>query len=87
MRECRTACDSPNILDCSEINSERRSCVGEDGKIINVDLDRWLLKPFTSTGQMVCYDSHEYVKDMGALDFVCSDFKNGNVIVKNLKNR
>lgn len=35
------------------------------GKTIKVDLDRHLLKPLAETGKMFCYDSPEYVKDIG----------------------
>lgn len=59
----------------------------EGGKI---DLDRQLLKPLARTGQMYCYDSPEYVKDMGTPEryyAVCKDFANGIVKARNLKNR
>ena len=59
----------------------------EVGKI---DLDRQLLKPLAGTGQMYCYDSPEYVKDMGTPEryyAVCKDFANGIVKARNLKNR
>ncbi len=52
-----------------------------------VDLDRQLLKPLAGTGKMFCYDSPEYVKDMGTPDryeAVCRDFRNGTVQAKNL---
>ncbi len=55
-----------------------------------IDLDRQLLKPLSGTGKMFCYDSPEYVKDMGTPDryyAVCVDFKAGNVQGKNLKNK
>ena len=39
--------------------------MGENGKPIKVDLDCQLLKPLAGTGKMFCYDSPEYVKDMG----------------------
>ena len=55
-----------------------------------IDLDRQLLKPLSGTGQMFCYDSPEYVKDMGTPDryyAVCEDFKAGHVQGKNLKNK
>ena len=55
-----------------------------------IDLDRQLLKPLSGTGKMFCYDSPEYVKDMGTPDryyAVCADFKAGNVQGKNLKNK
>lgn len=59
----------------------------EGGKI---DLDRQLLKPLAGTGQMYCYDSPEYVKDMGTPEryyAVCKDFANGIVKARNLRNR
>ncbi len=54
---------------------------------LKVDLDRQLLKPLAGTGKMFCYDSPEYVKDMGTPDryeAVCRDFQNGTVQAKNL---
>lgn len=55
-----------------------------------VDLDRQLLKPLAGTGKMFCYDSPEYVKDMGTPEryyAVCEDFKAGRVSGKNLSNK
>lgn len=55
-----------------------------------VDLDRQLLKPLAGTGKMFCYDSPEYVKDMGTPDryeAVCRDFRNGTVQAKNLEKK
>lgn len=55
-----------------------------------IDLDRDLLKPLAGTGKMFCYDSPEYVKDMGTPEryySVCEDFKKGRVAGKNLKNK
>lgn len=55
-----------------------------------VDLDRQVLKPLCGTGKMYCYDSPEYVKDMGTPDRfegVCKDFENGIVEGRNLKNK
>ena len=55
-----------------------------------VDLDRQLLKPLAGSGKMFCYDSPEYVKDMGTPERYCSvskDFKQGRVAAKNLKNK
>ena len=54
-----------------------------------IDLDRQLLKPLAGTDKMFCYDSPEYVKDMGTPErykAVCRDYKNGIVKAKNLKN-
>ncbi len=55
-----------------------------------IDLDRQLLKPLAGSGKMFCYDSPEYVKDMGTPEryySVCDDFKAGRVSGKNLKNK
>jgi len=63
---------------------------GASGKTIKVDLDRNLLKPLSGTGKMYCYDSPEYVKDMGTPErfhAVCEDYRLGKVQAKNLKNK
>ena len=55
-----------------------------------IDLDRQLLKPLAGTGKMFCYNSPEYVKDMGTPEryySVCEDFKAGRVKGKNLTNK
>ena len=55
-----------------------------------IDLDRQLLKPLAGTKKMYCYDSPEYVKDMGTPEryyAVCEDFKAGRVQSKNLSNK
>ena len=60
------------------------------GKPIKVDLDRQILKPLCGSGRMYCYNSPEYVKDMGTPERftqVCDDFKAGRVQAKNLKNK
>ena len=80
----------PSILDHSGIEADKVGTVGENGKPIKVDLDRQLLKPLAGTGKMFCYDSPEYVKDMGTPDryyAVCDDYKTGRVSGKNLKNK
>ncbi len=72
-------------LDADKIGTE-----GSDGKIIKVDLDRKILKPLCGSNQIFAYDSPEYVKDMGTperFNQVTSDFKNGVVEHKNLKNK
>lgn len=71
-------------IDVSTIGSE------VNGKKVKVDLDRQILKPLCGTGKMFCYDSPEYVKDMGTPERffgVCADFANGTVSAKNLKNQ
>ena len=51
------------VLDLSLKNLDIDSMTGfPKGK---VDLDRQILKPLCGTGKMFCYDSPEYVKDMG----------------------
>ena len=55
-----------------------------------IDLDRQLLKPLCGTGEMYCYDSPEYVKDMGTPERfrqVEADFKAGIVEAKNLNHK
>ena len=82
---------SPVVLDMARIDVEKIGTVDEaTGKVIKVDLDRQLLKPLAGTGKMFCYDSPEYVKDMGTPEryySVVSDFKAGIVQSKNLKNK
>lgn len=80
---------NPAVLDLSGIDAE---IVGTevDGKIVKVDLDRHILKPLCGIGRMFCYDSPEYVKDMGTPDrykAVCEDYTAGRVRAKNLKNK
>lgn len=81
---------SPLVLDMTEIDANTVGTMGSDGKIIKVDLDRQILKPLCRTGKMFCYDSPEYVKDMGTPDryeAVCRDFAAGRVKAKNLKQK
>lgn len=80
---------NPVILDMAGIDA---NIVGTevDGKYVKVDLDRQILKPLCGTGKMFCYDSPEYVKDMGTPDryqAVCNDYRAGRVQAKNLKNK
>lgn len=80
---------SPEALEMSGID---KNSIGKetDGKIVKVDLDRQILKPLCSAGKMFCYDSPEYVKDMGTPDryySVCEDFEKGVVSAKNLRNK
>ena len=80
---------NPSVLDMTGIDPDT---VGTEvnGKIIKVDLDRQILKPLCGTGKMFCYDSPEYVKDMGTPDryeAVCRDFAAGRVKAKNLKQK
>lgn len=75
----------PAILDM--VDGSYVGEVGEDGKVIKIDLDRQLLKPLAGTGKLFCYDSPEYVKDMGTPDRfyqVEADFIAGRVQEKNL---
>ena len=78
----------PKVLDISLKNLDIDQETGfPNGK---VDLDRQILKPLCGTGKMFCYDSPEYVKDMGTPDRfhqVEADYKNGVVQAKNLRNK
>lgn len=81
---------NPLILDQSGIDADKMGTLDDNGKPIKVDLDRQLLKPLAGTGKMFCYDSPEYVKDMGTPEryySVCEDYKAGRVSGKNLKNK
>lgn len=81
---------NPLILDQSGIDTDKVGILDDNGKPIKVDLDRQLLKPLAGTGKMFCYDSPEYVKDMGTPEryySVCEDYKAGRVSGKNLKNK
>ena len=78
----------PRVLDLTikylEIDTETGFPKGK------VDLDRQILKPLCGSNMMFCYDSPEYVKDMGTPERfhqVEADFKNGVVQAKNLTNK
>ena len=61
-----------------------------DINLPKIDLDRHLLKPLAGTGKMFCYDSPEYVKDMGTperFEAVTKDFEGGKVFARNLRNK
>lgn len=81
---------NPKVLDMINIDPDSLGEVDSEGKIIRVDLDRQILKPLAGTGSMYCYNSPEYVKDMGTPKryySVCNDFKNRIIQSKNLKNK
>lgn len=82
---------SPEVLEMSGIDPERVGTIDPaTGKTFKVDLDRQLLKPLAGTGKMFCYDSPEYVKDMGTPERfhqVEADVLAGRVQAKNLANR
>ena len=81
---------SPEALRLSGVDGERVGKKDAEGKVYKVDLDRQILKPLCGTGKMFCYDSPEYVKDMGTPDrfaAVSADFEAGRVQAKNLKNK
>lgn len=78
----------PKVLDMNGIDGSIVGTVNKTtGKVIKVDLDRQILKPLSGTGTMICYDSPEYVKDMGTPErfySVVNDYKAGIVSGKNL---
>lgn len=81
---------NPAVLEMIGIDPEIIGTVGSDGTIVKVDLDRQILKPLCGTGKMFCYNSPEYVKDMGTPDrynAVCKDYAAGSVKAKNLKQK
>lgn len=56
-------------------------------EVKKLDLDRDILKPMISTGNLFSYDSPEYIKDMGTperYEMVVRDIENGRVKAKNL---
>lgn len=80
---------NPTALDMTGIDPEIVGTI-VDGKTVKVDLDRQILKPLCGTGKMFCYDSPEYIKDMGTPEryvAVCKDFADGRVKAKNLKQK
>lgn len=81
----------PALLDMVKIDADKIGTVDKNtGKVIKVDLDRQLLKPLAGTSKMFCYDSPEYVKDMGTPErfySVVEDFKAGRIQAKNLSNK
>ena len=81
---------NPAVLEQMGIDADKVGTIGANGKPVKVDLDRQLLKPLAGTGKMYCYDSPEYVKDMGTPEryfSVCEDYKEGRVSDKNFKNK
>ena len=77
-------------MELSGIIADEIGTIDEDGNYIKVDLDRQLLKPLAADGKIFCYDSPEYVKDMGTPDryhSVCEDYVSGRVEAKNLQNK
>lgn len=81
---------NPVALDMAKIKPETIGKKDLNGTIIKVDLDRQILKPLCGTGAMYCYDTPEYVKDMGTPDryeTVCVDYREGRVQSRNLKNK
>lgn len=81
---------NPAVLDRAGVSNENIGTKGADGRTVKVDLDRQILKPLSGTKQMYCYDSPEYVKDMGTPEryyAVARDYKKGMVQSKNLRNR
>ena len=81
---------NPSVLDMVDSNHELRETKSSDKEVVKADLDRQVLKPLCGTHKMFCYDSPEYVKDMGTPErfyAVSNDYKNGTIAAKNLKNK
>ena len=67
-----------------------KELIGKRPETEKVDLDRQLLKPLSGSGKMFCYDSPEYVRDMGTkerYENVCRDFASGKVSGRNLRHK
>lgn len=80
---------SPKALELSGVDKDEIG-IEVDGKVKKVDLDRQILTPLCGSGKMFCYDSPEYVKDMGTPErfrSVEKDYKAGVVKAKNLSNK
>lgn len=79
---------NPTIFDLLDT---KNAYIGEVGIVRKkIDLDRQVLKPLVGTGQIFCYSSPEYVKDMGTPDRLLAverDFLQGRVKAKNLRNK
>lgn len=61
-----------------------------DEDVSRIDLDCQILKPLAGTGKLFCYDSPEYVKDMGIPEryrTVCADYGFGRIAARNLRNK
>lgn len=81
---------SPQIFETVDIDVDNIGKIDFEGKLIRFDLDKHVLKPLAGTGKMFCYDSPEYVKDMGTperYEIVCRDFSSGKVKAKNLNKK
>lgn len=80
---------SPAALDDAGIDAARVGLPDAAGKTVKVDLDRNILKPMAGKGTLYCYDSPEYVKDMGTperFEMVKQNFLSGTVHARNLAN-
>lgn len=80
---------NPSLLHECGIDPDTVGLPDADGRIRKVDLDRDLLKPLAGSGRLFCYDSPEYVKDMGTperFEAVRRDFLAGVVSARNLIN-
>ncbi|RHC38893.1 D-glycero-beta-D-manno-heptose 1,7-bisphosphate 7-phosphatase [Agathobacter rectalis] len=80
----------PKVLDLVDVDIDKIGSKDMNGNLIKVDLDRQILKPLQDTGKMYCYDSPEYVKDMGTPSrfySVVEDFKSGHITSKNLNQK
>lgn len=80
---------SPRVLEALPVSAETIGTVDKEGKVVKLDLDRDILRPLAGTGKLCCYDSTEYVRDMGTPEryqAVCHDYAAGLVTGRNLKN-
>lgn len=82
---------SKKAIDENRLNEDKLGQFDEaTGKIFKIDLDRQILKPMALSGELYCYDSPEYVKDMGTPERYHSvecDILSGKVAKRNLVNK
>lgn len=81
---------SPRIFDFLDIDGDAIGIADAGGKVAKIDLDSQVLRPLVEAGKVFCYESPEYVKDMGTPEryvAVCRDYASGTVRARNLRNR
>lgn len=77
---------NPTVLDQANIDV---NTLGSEmnGVRVKVDLDRQILQPLCPSGKVFCYNTPEYIKDMGTpqrYEDVCADFAANRVQSRNL---
>jgi D-glycero-D-manno-heptose 1,7-bisphosphate phosphatase len=87
-RYCKNLVNAGIHVLSSRLLSAFTAAPGRPGRIEKVDLDRDILKPLVSTGNIFAYKTPEYIKDMGTPDRceqVAGDIETGMVKNRNLR--